>query len=217
MPAHIIHSPVHFHFLEGSSFLSQRSALKSFIAALFKKERKSLGEIHYIFCSDGYLLEINKQYLKHNYYTDIITFDLSESRAEISGEVYISVDRVKDNAAKFGESLNTELARVVFHGALHLCGYGDKTAREKEKMKKVLLLCSVIALFSSCKKKYCWKCVIAVTTQTGTTEKKVLGHADFCDKTVDEIRGFERGATSITYKGSGNNQTKTTSVATCSQ
>ena len=141
MPAHITHSPVHFHFLEGSNFLSQRSALKSFIAALFKKERKTLGEIHYIFCSDDYLLEINKQYLKHNYYTDIITFELSEPNHPINAEIYISVDRVKDNAQEFNTSLKRELHRVIFHGALHLCGYKDKKKMEAALMRKMEEIC----------------------------------------------------------------------------
>jgi len=137
MPVHTTHSPVHFHFLEGSNFLSQRNALKSFIAALFKKERKTLGELHYIFCSDDYLLEINKQYLKHNYYTDIITFELSEPNQPINAEIYISVDRVRDNAQEFNTSLKTELHRVIFHGALHLCGYKDKKAGDQQLMRKM--------------------------------------------------------------------------------
>jgi probable rRNA maturation factor len=128
-------SKVYFFFNKKSPWIRNRNRLKKQVQLLFRREKKKLARLSYIFCSDAELLKINRQYLGHDFYTDIVTFDLSESRAEISGEVYISVDRVKDNAAKFGESLNTELARVVFHGALHLCGYGDKTAREKEKMR----------------------------------------------------------------------------------
>ena len=137
MPALTTHSKVHFHFLEGSNSLSQRTTLKSFVAALFKKEARKLKEIHYIFCSDAYLLEINRQYLKHNYYTDIITFDLSEPNQPINAEIYISVDRVKDNARQFSTSFKRELHRVIFHGALHLCGYKDKKAEDQEIMRRM--------------------------------------------------------------------------------
>jgi len=95
---------VHFHFLKGSSSLSDRTRLKSFIISLFKKEKKSLDDIRYIFCSDDYLLEINKQHLQHDYYTDIITFGLSAPGQPINAEVYISIDRVRDNARQFNAS-----------------------------------------------------------------------------------------------------------------
>ncbi|WP_240965766.1 rRNA maturation RNase YbeY [Pseudoflavitalea sp. G-6-1-2] len=111
--------------------------MKSFIIDLFKKEKKKAGELSFVFCSDAYLLEINKQYLKHNYYTDIITFDLSQTPGVISGELYISVDRVKDNAQNFNVSFKEELHRVIFHGALHLCGYKDKTEKEEALMRKM--------------------------------------------------------------------------------
>ena len=80
------------------------------------------------------MLEINRQFLTHDFYTDIITFDLSETNA-IQAEIYISVDRVRDNALKLGVSFKSELHRVIFHGVLHLCGYKDKTKGEKEKMR----------------------------------------------------------------------------------
>ncbi|NML19974.1 rRNA maturation RNase YbeY [Pseudoflavitalea sp. G-6-1-2] len=127
---------VTFHFAEQTS-LTNRTALKSFIIDLFKKEKKKAGELSFVFCSDAYLLEINKQYLKHNYYTDIITFDLSQTPGVISGELYISVDRVKDNAQNFNVSFKEELHRVIFHGALHLCGYKDKTEKEEALMRKM--------------------------------------------------------------------------------
>jgi len=95
-----------------------------------------LGSLNYIFCTDRKLLEINRRFLKHDFYTDIITFDLSEEPGKISGEVYISVDRVKDNAKRMGESFSAEIHRVIFHGALHLCGYGDKREVEKRKMRE---------------------------------------------------------------------------------
>lgn len=127
---------IHFHFLESVS-LARRSGLKAFITTLFRKEKKRLGQLNYIFCSDKYLLEINKQYLRHNFYTDIVTFDLSEQPGIISGEIYISVDRVRDNAQNFNTSFKEELHRVIFHGMLHLCGYKDKTPEEELLMRKM--------------------------------------------------------------------------------
>lgn len=91
--------------------------------------------MNYIFCSDTRLLEINKKFLNHDYYTDIISFDFSEG-VSTQAEVYISIDRVKENARGLGVSFKSELHRVVFHGALHLCGYGDKTKKARETMRK---------------------------------------------------------------------------------
>lgn len=96
-----------------------------------------MAELQYIFCSDDYLLQINRQFLHHDYYTDIITFDLTEESYPINAEIYISVDRVRDNAREFGNSLRRELHRVIFHGALHLCGYKDKNPREQELMRQM--------------------------------------------------------------------------------
>ncbi len=127
---------IRFHFLADIP-LRERSGLKSFLPSLFKKEKKQLSELQYIFCSDDHLLGINKQYLDHDYYTDIITFDLSEPGLPINAEIYISVDRVRDNARSFGTSLKKELHRVIFHGALHLCGYRDKTPQEEQTMRKM--------------------------------------------------------------------------------
>lgn len=131
------HPGVHFHFLKGSNSFSSRTQLKSFIISLFKKERKRLGSIHYIFCSDDYLLEINRQHLQHDYYTDIITFGLSEPGQPINAEIYVSLDRVRDNAHHFQVALKEELHRVIFHGALHLCGYKDKKPKDQECMRKM--------------------------------------------------------------------------------
>lgn len=126
---------VRLHFL--SSFhLPQIRKLKSYILNSIEKEKKSIDSIDYIFCSDNYLLDINKTYLRHNEYTDIITFDLSEPKKKIIGEIYISVDRVKDNAIMFKTPFLSELHRVMFHGALHLCGYTDKTEFQKVRMRK---------------------------------------------------------------------------------
>ena len=128
---------IHFHFLEGGFTLAERSSLKTFIETIFKREKKKLADLNYIFCSDDYLLNINKQYLKHDFYTDIITFSLSEPEEPISGEIYISIDRVRDNSAQFRTSLKKELHRVIFHGALHLCGYRDKKKEEELLMRKM--------------------------------------------------------------------------------
>jgi rRNA maturation RNase YbeY len=126
---------VQFFFLQHNISLNNRASLKEFIKGIFKKERQKLSGLTYIFCSDEYLLNINKTHLKHNYYTDIITFDLSEKPGEIIGEVYISIDRIRDNAATLGVSIKEELHRVIFHGALHLCGYKDKTQETQKEMR----------------------------------------------------------------------------------
>lgn len=117
---------VQFYSLDRSPALKERTRLKLFIEALFIKEKKKLGNLSYIFCSDEHLLTINKNFLKHDFYTDVITFDLSSSKNGMEGEVYLSVDRIKDNAIQLGVSFKEELHRVIFHGALHLCGYKDK-------------------------------------------------------------------------------------------
>lgn len=123
---------INFFFPYKKNILTDRNKLKSFIQQLFKKEKTSLGSLQYIFCSDDFLLQVNKQYLKHDYYTDIITFNLGEKAVE--GEIYISIDRVKDNAITYKTSFKRELHRVIFHGALHLCGYKDKLNEEKKVM-----------------------------------------------------------------------------------
>lgn len=94
---------------------------------------KKVGEIAYIFCSDARILEINKQYLNHDYYTDIITFDYCEANI-ISGDIFISVDTVKSNAEEFGVELEFELQRIIIHGILHLCGQDDKTPELRQEM-----------------------------------------------------------------------------------
>ena len=94
-----------------------------------------MANLTYVFCSDEDLLEINRTYLKHDYFTDIITFDLSFTKKEIIGEIYISVDRVRENAGRFNSTLRKELHRVIFHGALHLCGYRDKNLQEQKVMR----------------------------------------------------------------------------------
>ena len=127
--------PVVFHSLVPVT-IKNRRPLKLFINRLFKEEGKVLHSLNIIFCSDEYLLAINKLHLQHNFYTDIITFDLSEKDSQfIIGELYISIDRVKENAFSLSINFSTELLRVIFHGALHLCGFKDKTKTDIKKMR----------------------------------------------------------------------------------
>jgi rRNA maturation RNase YbeY len=128
-------SKVCFFFENRDFSLKQRTILKRFIESIFRKEKKKLESLNYVFVSDKRLLEINRRFLQHYYYTDIITFDLSEG-SDVRAEVYISIDRVKENAKKLDVSFKSELHRVIFHGALHLCGYKDKSKREREKMRE---------------------------------------------------------------------------------
>jgi rRNA maturation RNase YbeY len=127
--------PVYFHFNKQSFSLQNRRALKMFILSIFKREGFFLEEIRYVFCSDKDLLKINKEFLKHDFLTDIITFDFSKERHRIVAEIYISIDRVKENSALFNISFKKELHRVIFHGILHLCGHKDNNRTEKNKMR----------------------------------------------------------------------------------
>jgi probable rRNA maturation factor len=128
---------IRFHYLEKDFAFTGRLKLKKFIEYLFKKEKKGLSGLVFIFCSDPYLLEINKTFLKHDYYTDIISFELANSGQPAIGEIYISIDRVRDNARNYKVAFNQELHRVIFHGALHLCGYNDKNHKQIGIMRKM--------------------------------------------------------------------------------
>ena len=108
--------------------------VKKWIDKLIVQYKKKTGDINYIFCSDNYLLEINKQYLNHDFYTDIVTFDYCEGEM-ISGDIFISLDRVAENA-KLYDSQKTELYRVMIHGVLHLIGLEDHSDEEKNLMRK---------------------------------------------------------------------------------
>ena len=131
-----------FHELGVSSKLKNRRKLSAWLTELAQHhlEVKKV-QLTYIFCSDEHLLGINKQFLNHDTLTDIITFDLSETKNDLTGEIYISVERIAENAEKFGVSYENELHRVIFHGALHLCGYKDKTAADKQEMRRQEDLC----------------------------------------------------------------------------
>jgi len=129
-------SSIQFFFPEPVSVLRNRKNLKLFLTGVAKKNRRPIDSLNIIFCSDAYLLEINRSYLQHDYYTDIITFDLSPSANDsITAELYISVDTVKDNARDLGVPFYRELHRVVFHGLLHLLGYKDKKKQDQLLMR----------------------------------------------------------------------------------
>lgn len=125
---------INFHFQKNAS-IKEVKKLKAYIRSIFTSEKGSLNQLDFIFCSDEYLLDINKQFLQHDYYTDIITFDNSEKGdPSITSEIYISVDRVTENAERFCTGFQNELHRIMFHGVLHLLGYGDKTSKQKNLM-----------------------------------------------------------------------------------
>ena len=121
---------IHFYSLDRKPILKNRQKLKIYVEEIFAKEKRKLGKLSFIFCSDEHLLGINKEFLKHDFYTDVITFDLSSSINETEGEIYLSIDRIKENAKQAGVSFTEELHRVIFHGTLHLCGYKDKKKEE---------------------------------------------------------------------------------------
>lgn len=127
---------VSFNYADRQLAINNKLKLRGFIAELFKQEKIALQRLTYIFCSDEFLLQINKNFLQHDYYTDIITFDLSEGEA-VTGEVYVSIDRIKDNANTLNLPFFEEVLRVVFHGALHLCGYKDKKAADIKIMRRL--------------------------------------------------------------------------------
>ena len=114
--------------------LENEEAISSWISNVIKSEGKKEGEINYIFCDDEYLLQINKEHLNHDYYTDIISFDYTVGN-EINGDMFISVDRVKENAVDFNVAFDEELKRVIIHGILHYCGYKDKLEEEELLMR----------------------------------------------------------------------------------
>ena len=119
------HTAIHFFWEDISSNLKQKIRLRNWITDTVKEENKRLGELTFIFCSDAYLLSINQEYLNHNTYTDIITFNNSEDD-RITGDIFISLERVHENALRFKVSEQDELHRVMIHGTLHLLGYTDK-------------------------------------------------------------------------------------------
>lgn len=127
--------PAILFFEEDIAFkLKDKLKVKRWIKDTIEAEGFKLGELNYIFCSDAYLLQINQQYLDHDTYTDIVTFDNSEEEGLIVGDIFISIDRIRENGAKFGSGEVNELHRVMAHGALHLLGYKDKSPADKKLM-----------------------------------------------------------------------------------
>ncbi len=129
---------INFHTEDIVFTLKNKTRIKKWIIGIIEKKKRTTGEINFIFCSDAYLLSINKQYLQHDTFTDIITFDYSQElkSAAVSGDIFISVERVKENAGLFSKTMENEMHRVIIHGILHLLGYKDKTKAAKEEMTK---------------------------------------------------------------------------------
>ena len=123
------------NFFTETEFTINEDEFNSWLLSVIASEGKNLGEINYIFCDDAYLLSINQQYLDHDTYTDIISFDTSEGN-DLSGDIFISVERIKENAQQFNVSVDDELKRVLAHGILHFCGYKDKTDDEAKLMRE---------------------------------------------------------------------------------
>ncbi|KAB7725395.1 rRNA maturation RNase YbeY [Rudanella paleaurantiibacter] len=115
--------------------LPQKQATRQWLKQQTEAEGFRIGDLNYIFCSDEHVLQVNRDYLDHDYYTDIITFDQSEEEDLIEGDIFISVDRVSDNAAQLGVESIGEMRRVLAHGLLHLCGFGDKSPEEEQAMR----------------------------------------------------------------------------------
>lgn len=116
--------------------VKKRRNLLEFIEKVIREERKIPGDLYFIFTDDEYLLSVNKEFLGHNYYTDVITFGGNDGK-KINGEIYLSIDTIKVNASRYRVKLEEEIARVMIHGILHLCGYEDKGKEERKIMKKL--------------------------------------------------------------------------------
>ncbi len=130
--------PAVFYEQDVTSGLKKKRKLSVFIDEIISKymAKVQTAELNVIFCSDAFLLEMNKNFLDHDTFTDIITFDLSESKKALEGEIYISVERVKENAKIFKTTYTDELHRVIFHGVLHLCGFKDKKEKDQKVMRE---------------------------------------------------------------------------------
>lgn len=127
---------INFHTEDTDYNLDNKRSIQKWITTVINDQEHSLGTINYILCSDEYLLAMNQKYLNHDTYTDVITFDYSTSKV-ISGDIFISIERVQENARIFKKDLIDELSRVMVHGVLHLCGYKDKSLEESAEMRKM--------------------------------------------------------------------------------
>ena len=121
----------HLEDMEKPKICTRRTS--AWVKKVAASHGKTIGEIAYIFCSDPYILDVNKKYLQHDYYTDVITFDYCEGN-KLSGDIFISIDTVRSNAEQFGTDFYEELSRIIIHGILHLCGFKDKEPAAKEQM-----------------------------------------------------------------------------------
>jgi probable rRNA maturation factor len=126
---------IQFNYFKTTFRLRQAGKVSAWIEKGVKSEKARVGSLSYVFCTDAFLLSINKEYLNHDTLTDIVTFEYTEQVGLLEGEIYISVQRVKENAAKLGVDFKTEVHRVIIHGVLHLLGYSDKTASQKKLMR----------------------------------------------------------------------------------
>lgn len=126
---------IHFFSEEIPFTLKEKLSRKRWLKKIATNEGFKIKELNYIFCSDEYLYQMNKNYLRHETYTDIITFDNSEKKGDIEGDIFISIDRVRENAKTHTQELETEMNRVLAHGLLHLMGYKDKTQEEAALMQ----------------------------------------------------------------------------------
>lgn len=129
---------IYFQAEDISFNLKNKNLLKRWIKAVVANKKRKTGDITFIFCTDAYLLNINQNYLKHDTYTDIITFDYSKDSKQlpVSGDIFISIERVKENATRYSTDVENELHRILIHGVLHLLGYLDKTKAAKAEMTK---------------------------------------------------------------------------------
>lgn len=127
---------IYFHVTDCHYRIKDKRKIRAWIKEVVVSEKRSLGNLNIILGSDEYVLKINQTHLGHNYYTDVLTFDLSEESDEISGDIYISLNRIKENALEYKVQLHEELKRVIIHGVLHLIGFNDKTRKQKTEMRQ---------------------------------------------------------------------------------
>ena len=126
--------PINYQTQDIKFVLKEKRKVSKWINDVIKSHQKKLGNVSYIFCSNQYILELNQQYLNHNYFTDIITFDYCYDNI-VEGDIFISIDTVLDNSHRFKTNFNDELLRVIIHGVLHLVGFSDKTAKQQKQMR----------------------------------------------------------------------------------
>ncbi len=134
MPSQRPEKVIQFHYLIPMR-INAKQIIREAVGRILKNSHKSARLINYVFCSDKYLLAMNRKHLGHDFLTDIITFDLSDTSEEVKADIYISADRVRENARIFGRPVSEEIVRVIFHGALHLAGFRDKSRNEQKQMR----------------------------------------------------------------------------------